>query len=306
MAGKKSTRDMLKIALEKGDLGKKAVTGAFIALGYSNLAIGAVERRWKSYLDLKKRYGSYAEEIADFKLGEEASDDVWVCWLQGLEQAPELVKVCVESMREVLGCDRVHVVAKDDIDDVVELPGYVMDKWNDGRITNTHFSDILRNQLIIEHGGIWLDSTVYLTGELPSYINDSPLFLYKHMNLDDLSICYNNWFIKANKGDGTIASLQKLLMRYWMDNDRISDYFLWHLCLTLLLEGNGGRIEGLLPVSDYVPESLALMLGQPFDAKQWRHLQELSPVHKLTNKFDSAIVDQPGTYYSALVGGMVS
>ena len=95
-------------------------------------------------------------------------------------------------------------------------------------------------------------------------------------------------------------------MRYWMDNDRISDYFLWHLCLTLLLEGNGGRIEGLLPVSDYVPESLALMLGQPFDAKQWRHLQELSPVHKLTNKFDSAIVDQPGTYYSALVGGMVS
>ncbi len=303
MSDRKSLGDMLRVAIEKGDFGKKAVTGAFMALGYSNLSIGAVERRWRSYLDLKKRYGSYARDIASFDFGSEPSDEVWVCWLQGFESAPELVKVCVARMQALFGEELVHIVTEDNLDDFVALPGCVMDKWHNGAITNTHFSDLLRNELLIEHGGLWLDSTVFLSGGLPSYVEDSPLFMYSHMNIDDITICYNNWLIKANKNDNTLRSLQAILMRYWEDNDRISDYFLWHLCLTLLLEQSGGAIEGILPVTDYLPESLALKMASPFDERQWEQLKALTPVHKLSNKFDLNAVRRPGTFYEALIGG---
>lgn len=306
MIENKSKAEMLKVALEKGDLEKKAVTALFMGLGYSNLAIGAVERRWRSYLDLKKRYSTYAQEIADFTLGKEKSDDVWVCWLQGLEQAPELVKACYSRMQIVFGDERVHLVTESNICDYVEMPDFVMDKWKSGRITNTHFSDLLRNELLIEHGGLWLDSTVYMSGGLPAYIENSPLFMYSHMNIDDISICYNNWLIKANKGDGTLRSLQTLLERYWKDNDRISDYFLWHLCLTLLLECRNGQIEGLIPVTDYLPESFALMLDKPFDELQWATLKNLTPIHKLTTKLDLSAVQKQGTFFDALVKGKIS
>lgn len=303
MAERKSKTEMLKVALHKGDLGKKAVTALFMGLGYSNFAVGAVERRWRSYLDLKKRYATYAQEIADFSLGKEKSEDVWVCWLQGLEQAPELVKTCYGRMQAVFGSERVHLVTECNICDYVKLPDFLMDKWKSGQITNTHFSDLLRNELLIEHGGLWLDSTVYMSGDLPGFIENSPLFMYKHMNIDDISICYNSWLIKANKGDGTLKSLQTLLTRYWKDNDRISDYFLWHLCLTLLLENSDCRIEGLLPVSDYLPESLALLIDQPYDARQWMDLKRLTSIHKLSNKIDLNAARQPGTFYDALIGG---
>lgn len=49
-----------------------------------------------------------------------------------------------------------------------------------GIITNTHFSDLLRIELLINHGGLWLDATTYLTGTLPNYISEND-FLFIEM-----------------------------------------------------------------------------------------------------------------------------
>lgn len=34
-------------------------------------------------------------------------------------------------------------------------------------ISNTHMSDIIRNDILIKNGGLWIDSTVLLTDNIP-------------------------------------------------------------------------------------------------------------------------------------------
>jgi len=46
----------------------------------------------------------------------------------------------------------------------VELPGYIVEKWEKGRIPAAMFSDLLRVELLIKYGGTWIDSTVFCTG----------------------------------------------------------------------------------------------------------------------------------------------
>lgn len=79
-----------------------------------------------------QKYLSYADDTVSIPKCEPV---IWWCWLQGLESAPPIVKAC-----------------------------YILDKWKAGIISNTHFSDILCLELLTSRGGIWVDATVFVTG----------------------------------------------------------------------------------------------------------------------------------------------
>ena len=54
----------------------------------------------------------------------------------------------------------------------------VMEKWEKGIITHTHMTDLLRLELLIKYGGMWIDATVLCTAkeeEIPCYFFDSDL-----------------------------------------------------------------------------------------------------------------------------------
>ena len=91
------------------------------------------------------------------------SDRIWICWWQGLEQAPELVKVCVNSIQKNAGNHRVIVLTDDNYKDYVDIPEWVEEKKNKGIITRTNYSDLLRLSLLAKHGGMWIDSTFFCT-----------------------------------------------------------------------------------------------------------------------------------------------
>lgn len=57
----------------------------------------------KTFGDFLKTY-DYNHNNKEIPISE-YSDCIWVCWWQGIEQAPDLVKVCVDSikgMREII------------------------------------------------------------------------------------------------------------------------------------------------------------------------------------------------------------
>ena len=106
-------------------------------------------------------YKSYSWLKIELELNEMPSkkDYVWFCWLQGIDSAPKLVQDCYNSIRYWLKDKEIIVITKENYKQYVEFPDYIIEKWEKGIISNTHFSDLLRLELLIRHGGLWLDAT---------------------------------------------------------------------------------------------------------------------------------------------------
>jgi len=129
-------------------------------------------KRLSKYLNSKYRYVMEryinADVPSDFS-GEEYT--VWVMWWQGEEQMPDVVKICYSSLKKYANGHQINLITKDNYKKYVEIPKFVLDKVDQQTITLTHFSDILRVCLLSEYGGLWIDSTVLLTNNLPKKIN---------------------------------------------------------------------------------------------------------------------------------------
>lgn len=87
------------------------------------------------------------------------SNCIWVCWWQGLDQSPEIVKACVKSIKRNAGKHTVIILTEDNYRQYVDIPKWVEEKKNKGIITRTNYSDLLRLSLLAKHGGLWLDAT---------------------------------------------------------------------------------------------------------------------------------------------------
>ena len=73
------------------------------------------EQYYPLLLTLKEKYKNIALE-------QHQSNKVWFCWLQGLDNAPELVKVCLRSQQKLLTDREIIVITLDNYTDYVQLP----------------------------------------------------------------------------------------------------------------------------------------------------------------------------------------
>ena len=69
---------------------------------------------------------------------------VWFSWLQGIDQAPDLVKVCLASQRKHLPDYEFRVFDLSNYQQWIELPEYIVRKYKKGLIPAASFSDLLR------------------------------------------------------------------------------------------------------------------------------------------------------------------
>lgn len=82
------------------------------------------------------------------------SNCIWVCWWQGLENAPDIVKACIESIQRNAGNHPVIVLTDENYKQYVTIPRWVEEKRRKEIITRTNYSDLLRLSLLAEHGGM--------------------------------------------------------------------------------------------------------------------------------------------------------
>ncbi|WP_407253388.1 capsular polysaccharide synthesis protein [Klebsiella pneumoniae] len=86
---------------------------------------------------------------------------IWVYWAQGLDNAPPVVQNCVKTLKENSSPDFVVQVVDDfNLVDYIDIPEIINTRLKEGVISRTHFSDIVRFELLKKHGGVWIDSTV--------------------------------------------------------------------------------------------------------------------------------------------------
>lgn len=275
-------------------------------LRHSNLSIdiNIDINDWKDYLELKKRYASYLKGNAKYKLkSTERSKIIWWCWLQGEENAPQLCKVCLNSLRNNFPDYEIKIITDENKFSFVELPDYIIEKYKNGIISRTHFSDILRVSLLVKYGGVWIDSTVLCTGYNED-IFKYPLFVYQDwkFNRKQASVS-SSWLISAWKEEPILSTTRDLLYEYWKENNKLINYYLYHLFFHLATEYYEEDWRKVPRFSNIPPHLLQFELFNKFTEERFRQIIHGSDFHKLTFKDPRMKNGIKGSFYNKLILG---
>ena len=157
---------------------------------------------------LKSHYGYVFTKLVNEESKSERETSIfnkpiWICWLDGIENAPLLVQK------------------------FVTLPEYIMEKKEKGLIGAAHFSDVLRVCLLAQYGGLWLDATIYCKGKLPDNYFENDFFTCKSEPSDVGCVSKNQWttFCLGGNQDCIIFQvLRNFFFEYWKTEDCAIDY----------------------------------------------------------------------------------
>lgn len=211
---------------------------------------------------------------------------VWVCWFQGIEQSPSIVKKCYESIKYYIRDREIVLLTEDNYSNYVTFPDYICNKIERNIISKTHLSDLLRLALLSKYGGTWIDATVYLTDTPPDYMMNSELFLFQNLKpgLDGHCISVSSWFITAGKDNPIINFVLMNLYSYWEKKNYLLDYYIIHLYFQLAIEKYSELWKKVVPCSNSAPHIILLRLNEEFNQLIWDSVTEQTCVHKLSYK----------------------
>lgn len=267
-----------------------------VRLAVDNRRLSKLRKRYKAYI------ANYVKTHQDVN-PRTRSNKIWFLWLQGMENAPELVRGCYRSLQRNISDREIVLLTEYNYREFVTFPDYIQQKIDLGEITKTHMSDLLRLELLNSYGGTWIDATVYCSGNnIPDYMLDSDLFLFQSLKpgLDGKSTCISSWFITASANHPILLLTQSLLYNYWKNNTRMLDYFLFHDFFQLAIEAYSEEWNKIVPFSNSVPHILLLRLFDIYEEKIWNALRTMVPFHKLTYKFEKNMLKERNTYYDVI------
>lgn len=232
---------------------------------------------------------------------------IWTCWWQGLEKAPKIVVKCIESIKQNAGCHRVVVITDKNVNQFVEFPEWVKEKYQKGIITKTHISDILRLKLLAQYGGLWLDATFFCIGSLDDYFK-CPVWTIKRPGYRFTSVAAGN-FANYSFGCDTdhrrvFAVLAEYLLEYWKNYDFMIDYLFLDYLIVQAQEQDISIKEAFQMVkpNNQNCDELLKILGLQFNSDKWNGLKKETILFKLTWKTEfPEIVDGKETFYGKLI-----
>lgn len=226
---------------------------------------------------------------------------IWFLWLQGLKDMPDIVRLCYKNAKKFCGYGTVILLTKDSLKDYIELPEFVVEKYNNGTISNTHLSDIIRFRLLAHYGGGWMDSTILLTQELPQQIFQSSTYCIKYPRKDQF-VFKGRWSIFF-----WIANNRKLpqyiyhyLIKYYEIEDRVIDYFLTDYLIDIAYREIPEFREEIdnIPLNNPCSTQLKVLMDKPFNKAIFDALTTDTWAFKLSYKgFPKELSKIPGTFY---------
>lgn len=258
-------------------------------------------KRYETLMRCKK------EEVGEKNLGHKKSKIIWFCWLQGINEAPVIVKACYNSLeRHLVQGYEIKVINNENWKEYVEMPEYIVSKWEKKRIPAALFSDLLRLELLIKYGGTWIDSTVLCTGFNETHNDngkylDADLFLFQYTKQGSIPVSISNWFITACTNNEVLMVLRDMLYAYWKDYDCTLDYYIFHLFFSMLSK-------------EYAEEMLAMPYGrsqnslnllhhwsEKLDQEKWDKLTAKVSFHKLAFRISDKVKNNKDDYYNYIL-----
>lgn len=223
-------------------------------------------------------------------------DPIWIYWHSGMENAPDIVKACYFSIKKY--ADReIITLSEGNLEQYVKLPDYIKEKKNSGKISMAAYTDLIRTALLSKFGGLWIDSTVYLTNKIPPQIIEQDFFVFSNtLGLIDNPVLHPLWFLRAKEQNEIIEIIRNVLFAYWVKEKHVVEYLLPNIVVTEVLKEHEYAKNMYYLNSDY-SEYFVKILGEDYDEKKFGWVKKLSDIHKLTYKLDDSIEREGSFYY---------
>lgn len=265
-------------------------------------------------IDLISKYnrGEYLElEPVNKDIAENGRIPVWVCWWQGLESAPDIVKRCVESIYRYVPKDsaQIHFITFDNYMEYAGFSQIVVDRYNAGRISLTHLADILRVQLLNMYGGLWVDATYFISdNRIADIINDEAYTVKTVIpSWNGDVIAKGKWavnFLKFMKGSPLSGFCTEAFEIYWSLRDEPLDYFLLDRIIKVAYDNIPVIRKQIDGISANNISSLKLMeiISNSYDEAVWNDMKKDTFAFKLSYKEPVELYTEDGkeTFYNKL------
>lgn len=225
---------------------------------------------------------------------------IWQYWAQGYNDLPPVVAECLRSVEKYKGEYMVIRLSDANIKEYITIPEYV--NKNRHNMTVANYSDILRLMLLSAYGGVWMDSTIFLTGFIPAQYLSNDFFVFQRDPAeknkeywentyayyfgwaDGFRVKMLNSFIVAKKHNAIVDELCRLMLRWWKQNDYLPDYFFFQILFDVLVLDKF-KSSNCLIVSDCQPHCLQQCMNDPnFNLMTIDSIKQVIPIHKLSYK----------------------
>lgn len=257
-----------------------------------------------------EKYSDIENTPVEYKDGEKVP--VWCCWWQGVEQMPELVKLCNDRLCQMIPENQaeLYMITEKNYMDYVELPEYIIEKFKAGKMSITALSDILRVALLAKYGGFWIDSTVFISNYFPTdFIKKS---YYSQRMYDPIKwrreACKGRWcgFLVGGKAENVIfLLLRDAFFEWWRIHDSVIDYVILDYFLLSGYKGVPSITNQINDIPNNNPGVFDMYgkLHMPYSEQLYHSLTKDTNLHKLTYKIDLYKKTQEGnsTLYAYLL-----
>lgn len=239
---------------------------------------------------------------------------VWICWWQGEAAMPELIRLCVESIRKNIPMEKavLRLITFENCREYVTFTNPIIQKYNAGKISMTHLSDLLRAELLYRYGGMWIDATYYLTAKIPEQLLERNLYTLRFEKSKWSSdITEGRWsgnFWISDRGGKLMKFLMESLWYYWETEETLVDYYLIDDIIAVAVETFADIREQLEQCGFYQGDVFALTgwMNKKFRPEYEKKIKNTSAFYKLNRRENYVKSNIAGeqTVYGYLIGLM--
>lgn len=255
---------------------------------------------------LYKKYRPLMLQLKEKYDGEtmgETTPKIWFCWLQGLDNAPQLIKTCLASQKRFIHGKEHIIITLETYKDYISLPSFFEEKFKNGKIPPALFSDLIRLELLIRYGGTWIDATVLCTGSnYPEDYLDCNLFMYQYVRPQNKTFAgISNWFISAKSNNKLLLILRDMLYQYWKDYDCVLEYYIFHRFFSMIAKEYPEEIAAMPKGYNPTPLWLGMRLNEKYDEKWMQQITSQCCFHKTTYRIKKQTYKDKNSFYSQII-----
>ncbi len=216
---------------------------------------------------------------------------IWTAWLQGEENAPEVIRLTLASIRENAGGHSVVVLTENNIEQYIEVPAAIKRKHENGTMRHAHFADVVRMKILEKYGGIWLDATTLLYEPINENAFSSAFYSVGFMTKNERFITESRWIVRLIGGcrdSRYLSMISRMLSMYWEEHILPIDYFAFDYLIYLVYRNDRQfrSIVDQLPQMEMPTNMLRDVMNERFSRKQLNGIMTNHQMYTLSYKYD--------------------